>query len=40
MRNGIREHNRDALRFHCLLEKNPNQLQVLKFIEAIFGIVQ
>ena len=36
----IREQDRDALRFHWLLEKKSNQLQVLRFTRAIFGLVQ
>ena len=36
----IREQDRDTLRFHWLLEKNLNHLQILRFTRAILGIVR
>ena len=36
----IRESDRDCLRFHCILNKDPSLLQRLRFTCAIFGIVK
>ena len=36
----IWKQDRDVLRFHWFLEKNPNHLQILKITRATFGIAQ
>ena len=36
----IREEDRDALRFHWINNKDPAQIEVLRFTRALFGLVQ
>ncbi len=36
----IREEDRDALRFHWIKNKDPEQIEVLRFTRALFGLVQ
>ena len=37
---GIREEDRDSLRFHWIKSKDPSQVQVYRFTRALFGLVQ
>ena len=34
----IREHERDALRFHCLKDLQSKEVEVLRFTRALFGL--
>ncbi len=36
----IRADDRDALRFHWIKNKDPNDIEVLRFTRALFGLVQ
>ena len=36
----VREEDRDSLRFHWLKDKNPRNIEVLRFTRPIFGLVQ
>eukprot|EP00794_Sanderia_malayensis_P005856 gene5856-biopygen4856 len=36
----IKEEDRDALRFHWIKNKDPAQVEVLRFTRALFGLVQ
>ena len=36
----IRPHNRDVLRFHWIKNKDPSNIEVLRFTRALFGLVQ
>ena len=36
----IQEADRDALRFHWIKDKDPSQVEVLRFTRALFGLIQ
>ena len=36
----ILESGRDALRFHWIKDKDPSQIEVLRFIKELFGLIQ
>ena len=36
----IQEADRDALWFHWIKDKNPLQVEVLRFTRALFGLIQ
>ena len=36
----IKEEDRYAIRFHCLVDKDPNQIETYQFTRALFGLVQ
>ena len=36
----IKEEDRDAIRFHWLVGKDPNQTETYRFTRALFGLVQ
>ena len=37
---GIQKADRDALRFHWIKDKEPSQIEVLRFTRALFGLIQ
>ena len=36
----IKEEDQDAIRFHWLVDKDPNQIETYRFTRALFGLVQ
>ena len=36
----IKDEDRDALRFHWIKDKDPKQIDTLRFTRALFGLVQ
>ena len=36
----VQEADRDALRFHWIKDKDPSQVEVLRFTRALFGLIQ
>ena len=36
----IKEEDRDAIRFHCLVDKDPNQIETYGLTRALFVLVQ
>ena len=36
----IKEEDQDAVRFHWLVDKDPNQIETYRFTRALFGLVQ
>ena len=37
---GIKEEDGDALRFHWIKDKDPKQIDTLRFTRALFGLIQ
>ena len=36
----VKEEDRDAIHFHCLVDKDPNQIEIYGFTRALFGLVK